>query len=143
MPQGAVVSPRTLEKVSSIIDNRDAYDADSLLAAMQGTIGHSAAESMMAFIRHDESLPSFQSIVDNPLTAKTPTDEGAAAVLCFGLLEKCTAPTLTPIVNYLERLDLEWQAIFCAALARHKTKQDFAYDNRTFAEWCAKNQDIL
>ncbi len=143
VPQGAVVSPRTLEKLSGIVTNREHYDTDSLLAAMQGTVGYSAAESVMAFIRHQDSLPSYKSIIDNPETAQVPQDQGAIAVLSYGLLEKVERATLTAIMRYLERIDLEWQSLFCVNLARHKTKNNFAFENGAFAKWCATNQDIL
>jgi hypothetical protein len=143
VPQGAVVSPRTLEKASHIINARDKVDTTSLHAALQGTVGASAASSIMSFIRHHDSLPSYQSIIDNPSTAKVPEDQGAIAVLCYGMLEKVERATLTPIMKYLARVDLEWQSIFCVSLARHKTKQQFAFENGEFANWCATNQDIL
>lgn len=143
VPQGGVVSPRTLEKVSGIVTNRDKYDTDALIAAMQGTVGMSAAESIMAFIRHQDSLPSYKSIIDTPDSAMVPDDPGAIAVLSYGLLEKVEKGTLTPIMRYLERVDLEWQSLFCISLARHKTKNNFAFECAAFAKWCATNQDIL
>ena len=143
VPQGAVVSPRTLEKASKLITNKGEVDASSLHAALQGTVGASAAESIAAFIRHHESLPSYTSIIQDPTGAQVPQDPGAIAVLAFGLLEKVERNTLTPILKYLERVDLEWQSIFCVNLAKHKTKNHFAFENGTFAQWCATNQDIL
>lgn len=143
MPANAVCSPRTLEKVAGIVGNRGKYDEETLLAAMQGTVGNSAAESMGSYIRHQDDLPSFRSITDNPETARIPTDEGAVAVLCFGLLEKVDANNLTAILKYFERIDLEWQCIFCINLARHKVKSQFAFSNKAFAAWCAANQDVL
>jgi hypothetical protein len=143
VPQGAVVSPRTLEKASKLITNKGEVDASSLHAALQGTVGAPAAESIAAFIRHHESLPSYTSIIQDPTGAQVPQDPGAIAVLAFGLLEKVERNTLTPILKYLERVDLEWQSIFCVNLAKHKTKNHFAFENGTFAQWCATNQDIL
>ena len=143
VPQGAVCSPRTLEKVSTIVSNRNKYDSDSLMAAMQGTVGAPAAESMASYIRHQADMPKFQSIIDNPNTARIPDGEGAIAVLCYGLLEKVDNNNLTQILTYLERIDLEWQCIFCINLARHKTKSQFAFANAKFASWSAANQDVL
>ena len=143
VPQGAVCSPRTLEKVSIIVSNRDKYDFDSLMAAMQGTVGAPAAESMASYIRHQADMPKFQSIIDSPNTARIPDGEGAIAVLCYGLLEKVDNNNLTQILTYLERIDLEWQCIFCINLAKHKTKSQFAFANAKFASWCAANQDVL
>ena len=143
VPQSAVCSPRTLEKVAGIIENRHNYDGETLLAAMQGTVGNAAAELLGSYIRHQDDLPSYKSIIDSPDTARVPEDDGAMAVLCFGLLETVDAKTLGPIMEYLDRLpDLEWQCVFCINLARHKAKQ-YAFSNRKFALWCAKNQDIL
>jgi len=143
VPQGAVCSPRTLEKVSILVDNRGKYDSDSLMAAMQGTVGAPAAESMASYIQHQADMPKFKSIIDNPNTARIPEGEGAIAVLCYGLLEKVDNTNLTQILTYLERIDLEWQCIFCINLARHKTKSQFAFANGKFASWCAANQDVL
>jgi len=143
VPQGAVVSPRTLEKASKIISNRDKVDQSSLLAALQGTVGASAAQSIVGFVRHQDSLPSYQSIIDRPSEARIPEDPGAIAVLAFGLLEMVDRATITPIMKYMERVDLEWQSIFCVSLARHKTKMSFAFESHAFAQWCATNQDIL
>lgn len=143
VPQGAVVSPRTLEKASKLVSNRDKVSPAALHAALQGTVGAPAAESIAAFIRHQDSLPSYKEILADPVTCRVPSDPGAIAVLAFGLLEKVERATLTPILKYMERVDLEWQSIFCVNLARHKTKSMFAFENGAFAQWCATNQDIL
>lgn len=146
-PVGPVVSPRTLERVCSIIDSRSKLSEQALRAAVEGAIGVSAGASLMGYIAHQDSLPSPRSIIDSPLTARIPKEPGAFAVLCFGLLELTTRETLTPILQYLGRdddlIDIEWQSIFCTTLAKHKTKSEIAFSNAAFASWCAKNQDVL
>ena len=114
-----------------------------MLTALTGTLGASGAESIMSFIRFQDSLPSFNSIFDSPDTARIPTEQGARAVLTFGLLERVEKDTLTNILKYLKRMEEEWQVIFGVALAKHKTKSAIAFANREFAKWAADNEDLL
>jgi MoxR-like ATPase len=111
-PQDNVVSPRTLEISSNIIWNIDKYDEDTLDAALTGT------------------------------ATEVPSDPGARAVMTFGLLEHVEKDTLTPILQYLRRMEEEWQVVFCVALARHANK-DIAFNNREFSLWAADNEDLL
>ena len=142
-PQDNVVSPRTLEIASGIIKNRDKYDEHALIAALAGACGAAFAESIVSFIRFQESLPSIASIKEKPDTASIPDDPGARAVLTFGLLEHVEKETLTNILKYLRRMEEEWQVVFCVALARHESKKTIAFSNREFALWAADNEDLL
>ena len=140
-----MVSPRTLEIASRITNRRHLCDEESLLAALTGTAGAAFAESFVSYIRFQDSLPSIKSIVETPATADIPEDEGARAVLTFGLLEHVEKETLSNIMKYLRRkeMDEEWQVIFGVALARHETKKKLAFGNREFALWAADNEDLL
>jgi hypothetical protein len=62
--------------------------------------------------------------------------------MTFGLLEHVEKDTLTPILQYLRRMEEEWQVVFCVALARHANK-DIAFNNREFSLWAADNEDLL
>ena len=141
-PQDNVVSPRTLEISSNIIWNIDKYDEETLDAALTGTAGGAYAASQVSFIRFQESLPSVKSVVQNPTTTEIPSDPGARAVMTFGLLEHVEKDTLTPILQYLRRMEEEWQVVFCVALARHANK-NIAFNNREFSLWAADNEDLL
>jgi len=141
--QDGCVSPRTLEIVSGTIAHRDGYDSESLHAAMAGAVGAPAAESITSFIRHHDSLPSWASILASPATAKIPKDPGALAVLVFGALEKVEKDTIAPIMEYLGRVDEEWQCLFAVSLARHESKNRYAFGAPAFAKWVQKNSDLL
>jgi|TARA_R110002020_G_scaffold161864_2_gene347256 hypothetical protein len=144
-PQDNVVSPRTLEIASRITNNRHLCDEDSLVAALTGAAGSVFAESFVSFIRFQDSLPSIKSIIDTPASAPIPEDNGARAVLTFGMLEHVEKDTLSNIMKYLRRpeMDEEWQVIFGVSLARHETKKKIAFGNREFALWAADNEDLL
>jgi len=142
-PDDNVVSPRTLEIASRIIKNRDKYDEGALLAALVGTAGSAFGNSIVSFIRYQESLPSVKSILESPMTADIPEQPGARAVLTFGLLEHVEKDTLTNILKYLVRMEEEWQVVFNVTLARHNTKKEIAHHNRAFTLWAADNEDLL
>ena len=144
-PQSNVVSPRTLEQASRQILTREHVSKNALRAALTGTVGASAAVSILSFIEFQDKLPSLKDILDKPATAEIPDDEGARAVLTFNLLEHVQKDTLTNIMEYLRRdeMDEEWQVIFGVCLARHDTKKQIAFGNAAFAKWARDNEDLL
>jgi MoxR-like ATPase len=142
--QGAVVTPRTLELASNITKAREHFDAGALQAALVGTIGAAAAGSLAAFIVHQDSLPQYEQIIKHPDTTMIPEEPGALSVLVFGAIERIKhRDELTALLKYFGRADVEWQTIFNVVLARHKTKQALAFSCKAFADWVAKNQDLL
>jgi hypothetical protein len=142
--QDSVVTGRTLERCSNLIHKRDKFSANALLAAMTGTVGAAAANSISAFIRHHDSLTPWKDIMEHPLTAAIPDNQGALAVMVFGALERIKDKhELSNFLTYISRADEEWQCVFSLALAKHKQKQGMAFTCKAFAEWCANNQDLL
>ena len=144
-PQTNVVSPRTLELASRQVLTREQCSKDALRAALTGTVGAPAAVSILSFIEFQDKLPSMRNILDTPHSVEIPKDEGARAVLTFNLLEHVEKDTLTPIMQYLgrEEMDQEWQVIFGVCLARHESKKEVAFSNREFARWARDNEDLL
>jgi hypothetical protein len=142
--QGAVFTPRTGELGSNIVRARESFDAGALQAALVGTIGAAAAGSLAAFIAHQDSLPPYEQIIKHPDTTKVPEEPGALSVLVFGAIERIKhRDEITALLKYFGRADVEWQTIFNVTLARHKAKQSMAFSCKAFADWVAKNQDLL
>jgi hypothetical protein len=142
--QGPVFTWRTAERCSHLIHNRQKYSPNALLAAMCGAVGKAAANSIAAFIKHQDSLTPWAEIMENPLTATVPENQGALAVMVFSALQRIqNKEELTNFLNYIERADPEWQCTFCIALAKDGRKQGMAFTCKKFAEWCATNQDLL
>jgi hypothetical protein len=46
-------------------------------------------------------------------------------------------------MEYLERFDAEWQAVFAINIAKSPAKQGIAFGAKAFTAWVAKNQDLL
>jgi hypothetical protein len=141
--QEAFVSPRSLAAASHIVTNRHQYDENSLVAALAGTIGEAAARDMQASIAYQDQLPPWKTIVEDPKNAAIPDSAGACAVLVFGAVSRVDKQTLPGFMEYLKRMDTEWQAVFAVSLAKHPAKQALAFGNKEFAAWVAVNQDVL
>ena len=140
---GQVVTPRSLERVSNIIWQREKFNENTLLAALIGTFGEPAARDIHHFIVFQDELPSRELILKSPDTAPIPTSAGAIITLLFNLERAVDADTMTPIMKYVSRMEAEPQAVFCTALARNKVKQTIAFRNSAFTKWAAENADIL
>jgi hypothetical protein len=141
--QVAFVSPRSLATASNIVRTRKQNDSDSVIAALAGAIGESAARDMQAYIEFSDQLPSWENIIAGPATAKVPTSPGACAIVVFGAIARIETTSIGPFMQYLERLDAEWQAVFAINIAKTPRKQQIAFGTKEFSDWVAKNQDLL
>lgn len=141
--QTAFLSPRSLERASNILKTRAKIDSASLSIALVGAIGASGANDMMAFVQHQDQLPKWDDVITKPKAAPVPTSAGACAVMVFGAVQKIEKNTITPFMQYLSRMQEEWQTIFCIQLAKSKSKQSVAFTCKAFADWVEKNEDLL
>ena len=141
--QASFVSPRSLERASNIVRARADLDQDSVIAALTGAIGEAAARDMQAFIAYQDQLPTWESIMKHPMTATVPDSPGACAVMIFGAIAKLDSNNITPFMEYVERMEPEWQAAFCINAAKSKTKQAIAFCSKKFADWVRNNEDML
>ena len=141
--QGAFVSPRSLQLVSNILKQREHLTANATLAAMIGTIGEAGARDLHAFVDYQDQLPSWEAITTSPKTARLPESPGACAVLVFGGIARIDRTTITPFMEYVERMEPEWQAVFAINVAKNPSKQQIAFTGPKFRDWCTTNVDIL
>ena len=141
--QDAFVSPRSLERVSNIIWKRDMLDTESLIAAMMGAVGEAAARDIQAFIDYQDQLPTWDSIITAPLSAKLPDSAGACSVMVFGAVTKVDKSNIAAFMQYINRFEPEWQAAFAINVARSPQKQGIAFSSKAFADWVQANEDLL
>jgi AAA domain (dynein-related subfamily) len=127
--QGAFVSPRSLERVSNVVKKREQNTANAILAAMIGTIGESGARDMHAFVEYQDQLPTWDAIIADPKKAQLPESPGACAVMVFGGVARVDAQSITPFMEYIERMEPEWHSV--------------AFKSAKFRDWCYANEDIL
>lgn len=143
--QGKVVTPRSLELMSNILWGREkpGMTPNVLLSALIGTGGEAAARDLESYIVFQDQLPSRELIIKSPATAPIPTSAGAIITLLFNLERAVDNDTITPIMEYVSRMETEYQAIFCVTLARSKSKQAVAFRSKAFRDWATLNADIL
>jgi len=141
--QNAFVSPRSLETASNIVRVRKENDPDVVISALTGAIGEAGARDMQAYIEFADQLPTWEQVLAQPTTTKIPTSAGACAITVFGAIARIDKQSITPFMQYLERFDPEWQAVFAINIAKTNGKQAIAFSNKSFADWVAKNQDLL
>jgi len=139
----AFVSPRSLETASNIVRTRKENDPDTVIAALSGAIGEAGARDMQAYIEFADQLPTWDSTIADPKNTKIPTSPGACAIVVFGAISRITKETITPFMEYLGRFEPEWQAVFAINIAKTPSKQSIAFSCKAFADWVAKNQDLL
>jgi hypothetical protein len=141
--QGACVSPRSLQLVSDSIKNRELVTPNAMLADMIGTVGESGARDMHAFIEYQDQLPAWADVTSNPKTARLPDSPGACAVMVFGAVAKVNRETIAPFMDYVERMEPEWQAVFAIQIAKNPDKAQVAFTAAKFRDWALKNEDVL
>lgn len=140
--QTAFVTPRSLETASNIVSKRDQLDYEVVISALTGTLGESGARGLEAFVTYADQLPVWEAMVSNPTTTQVPVDPGACAVIVFGAIARVTKENIDKFMQYLDRFEAEWQAVFCINIAK-SNKQVVAFSSKKFSEWVTKNQDLL
>ena len=141
--QGKFITPRSLELASNVMWKRDKISQNALTCALVGTVGTAGANDIASYLAYQDEIPTRESITSNPDSATIPASTGALVTLLFNLERAVDTETITPIMKYVKRLEEEYQAVFCTALARSKSKQKIAFTNKAFTDWARENQDIL
>jgi hypothetical protein len=141
--QQQYVSPRSLERASNILKQRHRFSQNQVIAALAGTVGEPAARMIESYIAFADQLPSWESIIANPLTAKIPDGAGASNIIVFGAIQKVDAKTIEPFMDYMGRFSSEWQSAFAINIAKSKTKQGVAFGCKRFSDWVSANEDLL
>lgn len=141
--QQAFVSPRSLERASYVVKARDKIDTDTLIAALSGAIGEAAARDMQAFVDYQDQLPSWEAIIKEPKKTPVPDSAGACAVLVYGAIAKIEKANMEAFMEYIQRMQPEWQAAFGIQVMKNSGKQAIATSSKSFVAWVAKNHDIL
>ena len=141
--RAAFVTPRSLHAASDILKQREAFDDQTLTAALMGTIGDRGAMDLMSFVKLADQLPSLQSVKDDPKNAKVPDSAAAICMVVYRTLAALEKDWLNAWMDYLPRLDTEAQALFANGVRAPKySKQAMVMQNKKFTEWAMKNSHL-
>jgi hypothetical protein len=76
----AVVTPRSLEASSDVINDTMILGNDIMCHALKGTVGEKAMHNMLTMVTLDTQLTSWDDLIKAPTTAVVPTSAAAACV---------------------------------------------------------------
>jgi MoxR-like ATPase len=140
----AFVTPRSLAAASDILAARSAFDENTLLCALAGTIGTRGAADLLAFVRLADKLPKLQDIMNNPMGAMVPENVSALCLVVFKVLASLDDRLISPWMDYMSRLPLEAQALFVNNARNEKYKQrNVVFTNKKFMDWAMKNNYLF
>lgn len=141
--QNAFVTPRSLEKASRIASQRAILGDSLTISLMTGTVGESAARDMQAFFTVADKLPTWEGVIADPENAKLPDETIARCIFIFGALTRVQRESLTACMRYVQRMDMEWQALFATSILKSPAKQPFVVMNEAFRAWALKNHWVI
>lgn len=124
--QTSYASPRSLKFASDIIHTRAQKSTEAMHAELVGAIGASAAADLIAFVRMNEELPPFASIVADPEHATMPSQPVNRLLLTFNLLTRADKDNVAAVLTYLKRMNNEMQALFLNKLLSTPSKGAWA-----------------
>jgi hypothetical protein len=109
-PSETFPCPRTWEFCSKLIKGKDYADISKSIVA--GTIGEGCMVEFMTFLKEFDHLPSYATIVSDPLIAPVPSNPSTRYALVTMLLDKLEPKDFGHVVKYVTRLSTEFQAVF-------------------------------
>jgi hypothetical protein len=139
------VTPRSLHKASHIIREGKSLSTPVLKAALAGTIGMAAAESMSAFITLANEISTTQQVIDAPDTTPVPEKPAALFMMLFNALDGLK--TQDDLSNYMRWLDrspsLEAQAVFFTMVLKSNKTAKLAATNARITAWGRDNYELM
>ena len=147
-PNGGVlsfVSPRSLAKCDVIVRNRDAIGENATEVALAGTIGHSAAADMAAFMAMEKTLVDVKDIIKAPSTVAVPKEISAQLMIMFQAVDVLdTQDELTKFMEFVERIPSnEIQGVFFTMMLRNQKSIKLARNNLKIADWAKHNHELF
>ena len=138
--RAAFVTPRSLEKASDILKQREVLDEASLTAALIGTIGDRAALDLAAFISLADKLPTREQIETDPMNAPVPASPAAVCMVVYRALATIERKWVDAWLTYMNRLSKESQGLFVNGVRAPKySRRDYVVQNKKFQDWCMAN----
>jgi hypothetical protein len=139
------VSPRSLAKCDVIVRNRDAIGENATEVALAGTIGHSAAADMAAFMAMEKTLVDVKDIIKAPSTVAVPKEISAQLMIMFQAVDVLdTQDELTKFMEFVERIPSnEIQGVFFTMMLRNQKSIKLARNNLKIADWAKHNHELF
>jgi hypothetical protein len=107
--------PRTWVNLSKLIKDEDI--TPSAGPRIGGTIGEGTAIDFMTFSKEFDRLPKIDKIMSDPAGTPVPPEASTRYATVAMLTEYVAEKTIDPIIEYVERFDIEMQILFARGAA--------------------------
>jgi hypothetical protein len=128
-------NPRTWEFLSSIIKQEIQINHD-LLPLLAGCVGEGSARQFYGFVQVFDDLPQVEELIKNPLTARIPNEPSALYAVAGLIAHKITEANIDSLVQYTERLPVEFQVISLSGAIKNNPK---LIGNALVKQWVSRN----
>jgi hypothetical protein len=138
-------SPRSLAKCDVLVKNRDRMTENSLMCALAGTIGQSAAGDMSAFLSLEKTLVDVKDIIKDPDGIKVPEEISAQLMIMFQAVDVLeTQDELSKFMKFVNKIpSSEVQAVFFTMMMRNTKSIKLARNNLQISEWAKNNHELF
>jgi hypothetical protein len=138
-------SPRSATKADVIIKRRAALGEQLTMAALCGTVGNAAGESLAVFFEMEKDIIQLETIIKSPETCHVPTAPGALLMTLFNAVDKLdTQDEVSACMKWVKRIESsEIQAVFFTMLVQSKRTARMAMRNDIIKEWSKDNFEIM
>lgn len=138
-------SPRSLAKCDVLVKNRDRMTENSLMCALAGTIGQSAAGDMSAFLSLERTLVDVKDIIKDPDGINVPEEISAQLMIMFQAVDVLeTQDELSKFMKFVNKIpSSEVQAVFFTMMMRNTKSIKLARNNMQISEWAKNNHELF
>jgi len=139
------VTPRSLHKSSYTVQHAKELGPALTKAALAGTIGMAAAESMSAFISLANEISTSKQVFSAPDTTPIPEKPAALFMMLFNAIDAITTQDeLSAFMRWLDRSpSLEAQAVFFTMALKSNKTSKLASTNARITEWARTNYELM
>jgi ATPase family associated with various cellular activities (AAA) len=139
MPRGdenAFPTPRSLTKAAKYVN----VEGPARVKLFASHVGRDVATEIDGYIKLYQSLGSLEDIIENPTTAKVPTEASERYAVCTGLARLATRKNFKQVLKYADRLSGEPKMLLMhdATLLHPELKETAEY-----SAWTVANQDLI
>ena len=141
-PRPAFVTHRSLEKASNIIKKTRGLPEDVIGCAIKGTIGARACYDMLNMVKLASDLPSWDSIMADPVKAQIPESPAAVCMLVYSAVQRVEKDTINKWIKYMSRISKEAQGLFATSVMR-TSKKSVVGTSTEFVKWATANNYLF
>jgi hypothetical protein len=131
--------PRTWEFMSKIIKPMGVIGMEKL-PLLSGTVGYKAGQEFFSYCQLFQDIPTIADIENDPMGCRLGTEKSVHYAMSGMVGGKMTPANATPLVQFLSRLDIDFQVVTLrAAIARDRDIRK----NPEIAKWISHNASEL